>query len=543
MMGMRRAGAGLLAVVLFLVCSPGASARGDQPLSEEGLKKLIALQIEDDAIIARVKQTGLGFAVDGPAVERLAKAGASGTLIAAVRAASAMPAAAKAAGRAITYQDVLELVKLGLGEGEIIKRLAKSPTIFTLDAAQVDELKRAGATEGLLQGMQKGRTAPAPRGPKVTVFAVVLDCSGSMAEPTRDGQIKMLVAKRVVTELIARMPEKLRVTLVIYGYDRDLNCEAVQVARPLGELGSSGKSELAAIIAGLHPVANTPIARALEAAGAELAKNDAPCGLVLLTDGKETCGGNPTGVAAALAAKLNLSYGVNVIGFDVQDDERAALAEVARAGKGKYYNAQTAAELIDVVRGLQKELDVVARPAPTGNKIKLATARSVEVLPPAIQLPPMESIYLSPAGTGAMALRVDHVARAGNYGQSLRIPPSVKVDKFDLWWVPDRGRAVRMLKDLTVEEASVAIKPDEHLGLVRVTADNLPAASNVLLVPVGTEAFALRAEAAQSVPGYGKDMVVAPGQYDLWIEPAAGGKSEKLAEKVQVTAGQVTVIE
>jgi hypothetical protein len=78
---------------------------------------------------------------------------------------------------------------------------------------------------------------------------------------------------------------------------------------------------------------------------------------------------------------------------------------------------------------------------------------------------------------------------------------------------------------------------------VRVTADNLPAASNVLLVPVGTEAFALRAEAAQSVPGYGKDMVVAPGQYDLWIEPAAGGKSEKLAEKVQVTAGQVTVIE
>ena len=331
---------------IILAGLAGALARSDQPLSEENVTKLIALQIDDDAIVARIKKSGLDFAVDGPTVSRLEKAGASGPVIAAARAAAASTAAT--AVKAVTYPDVLALVRLGLGEDEIVKRLEKSPTLFTLDAAQVAELKQAGATEGLLQAMQKGRPGPAAAGPKVTDFAIVLDCSGSMGEPTRDGQVKMLVAKRVVTELIARMPEKLRVTLVIYGYDRDLNCQAVQVARPLGELGSSGKSELAAIIAGLQPVANTPIARALEVTGAELAKNDAPCGLVLLTDGKETCGGNPTEVAANLAARLHLSYGVNVIGFDVQDDERASLTEVARAGRGKYYNAQTAAELIEV---------------------------------------------------------------------------------------------------------------------------------------------------------------------------------------------------
>jgi hypothetical protein len=264
---------------------------------------------------------------------------------------------------------------------------------------------------------------------------------------------------------------------------------------------------------------------------------------VLLTDGKETCGGNPTEVAANLAAKLHLSYGVNVIGFDVQDDERAALAEVARAGKGKYYNAQSAAELIDVVRGLQKELEIVARPAPVRNKLRLNAARTVEVLPPAIQLPPVDAIYLTPVGTGAMALRVDHIARAGKYGQTLRISPSVKADKFDVWWVPDRGRAVPMIQGLSVTEPSVSVNPDEHLGLVRVTSANLPAASGVYLTPVGTAAFALRANAAQSAPGYGKDMVVTPGQYDIWIEPANGGKAECIAEKVQVTAGQVTVIE
>jgi von Willebrand factor type A domain len=540
MVTMKRAAGGLFVATLFLAAWAGAPARGDQPLNEENLTKLIALQIDDDAIVAKIKKSGLGFAVDGPAVDRLAKAGASGPVIAAIRSAASAPAAAAGA---ISYHDVLALLKLGLGEGEIIRRLEKSPTIFTLDARQVEELKAAGATEGLLQAMQKGRAAPHARGPRVTDFAIVLDCSGSMGEPTRDGQIKMVVARRVVTELIARMPEKLRVTLVIYGYDRDLNCQAVQVARPLGELGSSGKSELAGIIAGLQPVANTPIARALEVTGAELAKNDAPCGLVLLTDGKETCGGNPIEVAATLASKLNLSYGVNVIGFDVQDDERAALSEVARAGKGKYYNAQTAAELIEVVKGLQKELEVVARPAPIRNKIRLNAARNLEILPPTVQLPAFDAIYLTPAGTGAMALRVDHIARTAKYGQSLRIPPSVKAERFDVWWVPERGRAVRMIKDLTVDEPSVAIKPDEHLGLVRVSAANLPAASAVFLAPVGTADYALRAQSAQSAPGYGKDLAVAPGQYDVWIEPAAGGKAERIAEKVEVTAGQVTVIE
>jgi hypothetical protein len=38
-------------------------------------------------------------------------------------------------------------------------------------------------------------------------------------------------------------------------------------------------------------------------------------------------------------------------------------------------------------------------------------------------------------------------------------------------------------------------------------------------------------------------MVVVPGQYDVWIEPADGGKSEKVAETIEVTAGKVTVVD
>lgn len=53
----------------------------------------------------------------------------------------------------------------------------------------------------------------------------------------------------------------------------------------------------------------------------------------------------------------------------------------------------------------------------------------------------------------------------------------------------------------------------------------------------------LHAEAVQSTSSYGKDLVVAPGQYDVWIEPSDGSKSEKVAEKVDVSAGKASVID
>ncbi len=531
----------MLALCAILAQPAIARSQKDRPLSEANLTKLIELRIEDDAIAGKLRTAGVAFAIDDALIKRLKEAGASDTVIAATR--TAARPQGTSTDKPVTYQDVLKLVQLGLQEEVIMKRLEKSPTLFTLDAIQVAELKRAGASENLLKAMQEGRPNGTGSSPKITDFAVVLDCSGSMGEQTRDGQVKIDVAKRVVSELVSKMPVTLRVAFIVYGYDRDLNCQAVSVMRPLSELVRNGKAELASLIDTLRPVANTPIALALEVAGRELAKNDAPCGLVLLSDGKETCGGDPAAVASTLVGKLRLSYGINVIGFDVQNDERASLTEIARAGKGKYYNAQTAAELVEVIRGLQKELEIVAQPAPTGTKVHVATARLVEIQSPSIELPQLDAIYLARPGTDRMALRADNIARISQYAQRLRIPPTVKIEKFDLWWVPEHGRAIKMVKDLAVGAEPVAIKPQSYLGLVRLTGKNLPAANVILVTPVGTQNFATRALAVQSTTGFGKDMVVAPGQYDVWIEPADGGKSEKVAERIEVSAGKVAIVD
>jgi hypothetical protein len=95
-----------------------------------------------------------------------------------------------------------------------------------------------------------------------------------------------------------------------------------------------------------------------------------------------------------------------------------------------------------------------------------------------------------------------------------------------------------MIKDLTLAEATLSVKPNEHLGLIRLTCKNLPPASAILITLVRTGSFATRADAVQSSLAFGSDMVITPGQYDIWIEPSDGGKSEKVAEKINVIARQ-----
>ena len=63
---------------LFVAASSLArfSAAADQQLKEEGLQALLELKIDDEVIIGRIKKSGLAFAGDEAALQRLAEAGA-----------------------------------------------------------------------------------------------------------------------------------------------------------------------------------------------------------------------------------------------------------------------------------------------------------------------------------------------------------------------------------------------------------------------------------------------------------------------------------
>jgi hypothetical protein len=362
MVSQKRIPALLVAVAIGLAIWGQARAATAKSLSEGDIVTLTKLSIGDDAVLAKIQKDGIDFPADQEAIERLKNAGVSGPVLEAIRKAGAAkpadaPAAAPAA--AVSYQDVLKLLQLKIDEPAILQRLQASPTVFALSAAQVDELKSNGASDALIVAMQGGQK-PAAAGQEISNLAVILDCSGSMQEATKEGQSKMEVAKKVVSELFQNVPRGLYVTFIIYGHDKQLGCQAVKVVRPLSLLDDAAKEELAKTVAALQPVGNTPIALALETAGKELAKDPSPCGIVLITDGMETCHGKPDEVAATLAQSLKLSFGVNVVGFNLNAHEQVAVEKIATAGKGKFYSAASAAEFTAALENVQKKITSVA---------------------------------------------------------------------------------------------------------------------------------------------------------------------------------------
>jgi Mg-chelatase subunit ChlD len=342
-----------LAVVLMAGLSLLAQVQKARPLSEADLTKLIELQVGDDVVIARVGQSGVAFSVDAAALERLRNAGASEPVLAAVQKAG-QPA------NAITYEGILKLVQQGTNEDEILKRLQGSPTTFTLDATQTAELERAGASPRLLQALLQLRNPPV-RGSDINDFVVILDCSGSMKELTPERSTKMDAAKQVVTRFLRAIPEGKRLAFIVYGIspikDKAVNCQDVQVVQPLAPLDAAAKERLSQYISGLQPFGWTPLALSLETAGRELSGSQGLCQLVVVTDGMETCDGNPGQVATELTRKLSLPHGVDVIGFGVAPQEKAALQAIVDKRRGHYYDAGTAEELGKALQQAKREAE------------------------------------------------------------------------------------------------------------------------------------------------------------------------------------------
>jgi len=90
----------------------------------------------------------------------------------------------------------------------------------------------------------------------------------------------------------------------------------------------------------------TPIAKAISKVPQDMQGVDGHRIVVLVTDGKEDCGGDPASAIAALADS-GYTSAVHIIGYALPDDEEigAALAEWAALGGGRYVEAADRASL------------------------------------------------------------------------------------------------------------------------------------------------------------------------------------------------------
>lgn len=171
-------------------------------------------------------------------------------------------------------------------------------------------------------------------------IVLVLDASGSMWGKVGP-EAKIVSAKKVLGDLVDQMPAAAELGLVAYGHRREGDCEDVEVLLSPGPLD---RARAKALVAGIQPKGKTPITRSVEAAFATLGKTSGPATVVLLSDGLETCGGDPC-AAVKLARSQRSQLVFHVVGFDVAKEDVSSLECAAQAGGGLYLAAQNAAEL------------------------------------------------------------------------------------------------------------------------------------------------------------------------------------------------------
>ncbi len=100
------------------------------------------------------------------------------------------------------------------------------------------------------------------------------------------------------------------------------------------------------VLARFQPTGWTPVAGALRAAAEAFRGKEGEVNRVyLVSDGIETCDGDPVAAARQLHETTGLAVQVNVVGFGVDRDAAQQLRRVAEVAGGTYHDARTGADL------------------------------------------------------------------------------------------------------------------------------------------------------------------------------------------------------
>ncbi|AHD11605.1 vWA domain-containing protein [Phaeobacter gallaeciensis] len=148
---------------------------------------------------------------------------------------------------------------------------------------------------------------------------IVFDGSGSMAEMgfNQIDEPRIFEARRAVRQVMPQVALNRRIGLIVYGPDtsgQGDQCSGIDLKFP--PLANAAGPVIGAID-DLEPEGQTALTEAVRRAAQVLDHTNKPGTIVLVTDGKETCGGQTCALAAELAAS-GLATTVHVIGFKVR---------------------------------------------------------------------------------------------------------------------------------------------------------------------------------------------------------------------------------
>jgi hypothetical protein len=187
---------------------------------------------------------------------------------------------------------------------------------------------------------------------------VILDASGSMLQRL-GSQRRIDIAKQTLTKLTSSIiPANTPFALRVFGREVDSCQTDLEIA-----VSPLDAAKVGAKIAALEAKNNakTPIGASLEKVADDLKSVRGERLVIVLTDGEETCGGDPGAAILQLQTAGISPTRVSIVGFAIDDPKLAAsFRHWSDLGKGTYFDAKDAAGLNDAMaRALRPAFEVV----------------------------------------------------------------------------------------------------------------------------------------------------------------------------------------
>ncbi|HET8985420.1 MAG TPA: hypothetical protein VFN03_06655, partial [Trueperaceae bacterium] len=172
---------------------------------------------------------------------------------------------------------------------------------------------------------------------------IIFDASGSMGRELPSGEQRITAAKRALQSLVGEvLPEGTPFALRAFGHIAPSSCET----RLDVTLAPLDRAKAAAAVAAIEPklLSQTPLADSLTAVAGDLANATAGRTVILITDGVESCKGDPAAAVAALRAG-GLDFDLAIVSLALEPDALAAFQSLADSVGASYVDVTSFEEL------------------------------------------------------------------------------------------------------------------------------------------------------------------------------------------------------
>jgi serine/threonine-protein kinase len=185
----------------------------------------------------------------------------------------------------------------------------------------------------------------------------ILDASGSMLEPLQ-GKSRLAIAQDVLSERVQALPPDVHVGLRVYGHrvsfqQRDDSCADIELIVPIRQ---GGAAAIVAWLPTMQAQGMTPMSESLRLAAEDFSfEPGRHNSIILISDGIETCGDDPSDVARFLQ-ELGIDFTIHVVGLGVDAQTRAQLSRLADTGRGVYHDVDSEQDLKDALADVEQRV-------------------------------------------------------------------------------------------------------------------------------------------------------------------------------------------